>query len=325
VSISSALAGQGVYALVWGTLASASFTAVAFLGIGLRKWRPGMQFRTDDLTGYISFGVYQIGERVANFAGSRIDQLLIGSILGTQALGYYSFAFNLAMLPYTKLNPVLNRVAFPLLARIQEDDNRLKNAFMMMQQVLAAANFPILFGLAAIAPVIVPLAFGDKWIPAVGLIQILSFVAAMRSIGSPTGSLLLAKGRADKAFYWTILYFVTQIPALYTGAQLAGSLGIAATLLIMQIMYYYLNYAMNIKSLVGPCLQQQVGSVTPAGLTAGLMALAVIGVAQLVELDAWMLLITQLAIGGLLYTALNWWLFRKQTVEVIRLVLGKDT
>ncbi len=319
VSIACALAGQGVFALVWGTLSSATFAAMAFLGLGLREWRPDLRIRTVDLKGYIGFGLYQIGDRVANYTGSRIDQLLIGSALGTQALGYYSLAFNLAMLPYSKLNPVLSRVAFPLLASIQEDSERLKNSFMTIQQVLASVNFPILFGLAATAPVFVPVVYGDQWTPVVGLVQVLAFVAAMRSIGNPTGSLLLAKGRADKSFRWTILFLITQLPAVYAGARLGGSLGVAAALLIMQMVYYFLNYAMNVRPLIGPCMRRHVGSVTPAGVTAAVMALGILAFSAVTQ-ATWTTLGLLIVSGLVAYVALNWLFYRDNILQVANLL-----
>lgn len=325
VSISCAYAGQGVFSLVWGTLASGAFASIAFLGIGIREWRPGLRFRKGDLTGYLGFGLYQVGDRIANYAGSRIDQLLIGSILGTQALGYYSLAFNLAMLPYSKLNPVLARVSFPLLASIQHDGKRLKNGFMTMQQVLAAVNFPILFGLAAVAPTFVPIVYGDRWTPAISLVQILVFVAAMRSIGSPTGSLLLAKGRADKSFRWTILFLFTQLPAVYAGARLGGGLGAATALLAMQLIYYFLNYAMNIKPLIGPCLLQHIGSVTPAAATAGLMTLIIFALSALTPVVSGTNLILHITMGVATYFSLNWLLYRNHVLQIAALLRGSKT
>lgn len=325
VGIGSALTGQGVFSLVWGTLASTTVAAIAFLGLGLREWRPGFRFKKNDLAGYLGFGFYQVGERVMNYSGSRIDQLLIGSFLGTQILGYYSLAFNMAMLLYSKINPVLSRVAFPLLATIQEDNRRLTNAFMTMQQVLATVNFPILFGLAAIAPVFVSVVYGDQWVPAASLVQILALVAAIRSISNPTGSLLLAKGRADKSFRWAILFLITQLPAIYAGAKFGGSLGVAVALLIMQLVYYLLNYTMNIRPLIGPCLQRHIGSVTPAGLTGGLMALAVAGLPEVLTLDGIRLLAVQVVVGVFLYISLNWLFFRERTMAILGLALGRNT
>ena len=73
---------------------------------------------------------------------------------------------------------------------------------MKMRQILAAVNFPVLFGMVVIAPVFVNSVLGAQWRPSILLIQVLAGVALLRSTGNPIGSLLLAKGRADLGFYW---------------------------------------------------------------------------------------------------------------------------
>ena len=59
-----------------------------------------------------------------NYFNSRIDQLVVGTLLGSQALGYYSMAFNLVLQPISRINPVLTQVAFPVLSKVLSDTVR---------------------------------------------------------------------------------------------------------------------------------------------------------------------------------------------------------
>jgi len=93
VAIATAVVGQGVFALVWGQLVNAGCKATMLAGTGFSAWRPRFRLRRDDLKGYTSFGLYQMGERSINYFNSRLDQLLIGALLGAQTLGYYHLAF----------------------------------------------------------------------------------------------------------------------------------------------------------------------------------------------------------------------------------------
>src|SRR5712691_7787785 len=103
-------------------------------------WR----LRRADVDGLLAFGLYQMGERVLNFANSRLDQVLIGIFIGPHALGLYSLAWNLVLQPVTRLNPVLTRVAFPVFSLAQEEPERLKHGFLTLTWSLAAVNAPIL-------------------------------------------------------------------------------------------------------------------------------------------------------------------------------------
>ena len=324
VAITAAIAGQGIYALIFGQLANIACRTVVLIGYGLSEWRPSWHFRRRDLDNYLSFGLFQMGERSISFLGQRVDQLLIGTLLGAQALGYYHLAFNLVILPVARINPILTRVAFPLFARVQDDTEKLRHGYMTMRRVLAAVNFPLLLGLAAVAPVLIPLVLGEQWVPSIVLVQILAGVALLRSTGNPVGSLLLAKGRADMGFYWNACIVSTQIPAVYIGATIAGTRGVAVAVLLMQMAYFWGGYYFLVRRLLGPCLRSYLATLGPAAFTAGVMALAVAGLAEVTAFEAYPLLIAQVGIGALLYVALNWLLFRSQTISIVRLVLGKS-
>ena len=325
VAITAAIAGHGIYALIFGQLANIACKTVVLIVYGWPDWRPGRRFRRHDLEGYLSFGLFQMGERTVNYLNERLDQLLIGALLGAEALGYYHLAFNLVILPVTRINPIVTRVAFPIFARVQDSTERLRHGFMTMRRVLAAVNFPLLLGLAAVAPVFIPSVLGEQWAPSILLVQILAGVALLRSTGNPFGSLLLARGRADMGFYWNVCIVSTQIPAVYIGAQVGGTVGVATALLLMQISYFWGGYYFLVRRLLGPCLRSFLATLGPALLTASVMALAVAGLAEVTTFEAYPLLIAQVGIGALLYVALNWLLFRSQTISILRLVSGRST
>lgn len=323
-SIGLALYGFGVYALVWGYVFGALITSLLALTIGWNRWRPRLYFRWSEIRGYLSFGLFQLGERTANYIGSRVDQLLLGTFLGAEALGYYSLALNLVMLPVQRLNPAFTRVAFPIFARIQTENERLRHSYMRLVEVVAASNFPLFFIIAAAAPVFVDVFWGEKWAPSIILIQILAFVALLRSTGNPVGSLLLAKGRADLGFYWTLLFLFTQTPAIYVAARQGDAVTVAQALLALQLVYYWLNYAINIRPLIGPCLGEYVASLVPAALTSVLAAIGVLAFGTVQTDQRWQTLALQLAGGAAIYLSLNWLFYRKRIVELVASIRARD-
>lgn len=320
VAIGSALGGQGVLSLIWGYLALAGSLSLCLLAIGLREWRPRLRFRRDDLKGYVSFGLFQLGDKSLNYLSSRIDQLLIGALLGAQALGYYNVAFNLVVLPLTRINPILTRVAFPMFSLLQNDTDRLRQGFMAVQRVLATVNFPIFVGMATLAWVIVPTIFGDKWLPSVALIQILAFVALLRSGMNPAGSLLLAKGRVDLSFYWNLSIFCIQLPVILIGAHVGESVGVAIALLIAQLIYFALSYFILVRRLLGPCLEELRKAFIPGLVTSSVMGIAVGLTVLALDEASITILVAQVLAGAALYLALNWLFFRRQSLAILDLV-----
>jgi lipopolysaccharide exporter len=264
IAIFSAFSGFGVFSLVYGQLAGTSAKVFMLFIKGWRKWRPSLHFSGAGLKMYVNFGLYQIGERLVNYFNSNLDYLLIGSMLGAKGLGYYTLAHNLVLRPSQLINPVITKVAFPVFSRIQNDTDRLKRGYLKILQLLSIINFPIMAGIAVLAPIMVPIIFGEQWLPSIILIQILSIVGLLRSTSNPVGSLLLAKGRADLGFKWNLILTLTQVPGLYIGARLGGAIGVAIAYAILMGIYTLFNYLVLVRTLLGPCGSKYFQSMWPS-------------------------------------------------------------
>jgi O-antigen/teichoic acid export membrane protein len=219
VAVASGIAHQGVYALIWAQLASATAKATLLAAYGWRHWRPCFHVRFADLKGYIGFGAYQMGERSIYYWAANIDYLLIGRFLGAAPLGLYTIAFQLVVVPVNKLSPVLTRVAFPVFSKRQHDDAALRRGYCDLIQLVAFASFPLLIGLAATGPVAVKAIFGAAWLPSVILVRLLVPMGMLMAIGSPSGSLYLAKGRADLGFWYNVVNTAVIVAALYAAVH----------------------------------------------------------------------------------------------------------
>lgn len=305
ITIILAVGGMGVYSLVWGQLAGTSIRVVQLFYVGCKKWKPGWYFSWKGIKGYISFGLYQMGERTINYFNSNLDYLLIGSLLGATSLGYYTLAYNLIIRPSLMINPIITRVAFPVFSKVQNDLSKLKKGYLKVLELLSSANFPLMIGLAVVAPVAVPVIFGDQWFSSIILVQILTVVGLLRSTGSPVGSLLLARGRADLGFKWNLALVVTQIPGLYIGAKFGGTIGVAIAFAILMCIYSIFNYLILIRKMLGPCLYDYVHSMWPSLWMSAVMGLFIFLVGlTLQELPGQLLLVVQIAFGLLVFGGL---------------------
>lgn len=275
-AIALAILGMGVFSLVWGQLAGTSFRVFLLSCWGWKNWRPHLHFATQDLRRYISFGLYQMGEKSVNYFNSNLDYILIGSLLGANALGYYTLAYNLILKPSSTINPIITRVAFPVFSRVQNDTEKLKRGYLKVLQLLSTVNFPLMAGLAVVAPVAVPVIFGEQWLPSIILVQILTIVGMLRSTGNPVGSLLLSKGRADLGFKWNLALLITQIPGLYLGAKMGGLVGVAIAYAVLLCIYTIFNYLILIRILLGACLREYINSMWPSLWMSALMSIPIL-------------------------------------------------
>lgn len=238
VAVSLAINGFGVYALVYAALTNTFIGTIINLLIGMKEHRPSLMYKHQEITPMISFGMFQIGERSINYFNSQFDVILVGKLLGAEVLGIYSIAKNLAIRPAEIINPIVTKVTFPIMAKVQNDTLRLKSIYLKTINYLSSVNFSIYVLLAVVAEPIILILFGEKWSDSIIILQILSVYGALRSIGNPIGYLLLSKGRADLGFYWNLGLFFFIPLSIYFGSfwgllgVVYSSLGLMVFLLV---------------------------------------------------------------------------------------------
>ncbi len=328
VAIAVAVMGGGVYALVFGQLATYASSSLLLVIRGHRIYRPRLHFAWADVRSYLGFGLYQMGERGINTLHDNLDKLIIGFWLGAKTLGYYSFAWNLALMPVSRINPILTKTAFPLFSRLQDEIALLRAGYFKLLRLLSLVNFPLFLGLCAVAPLAVPCIFGEKWLPAVPLVQVFSLVAVFYAIGNPIGSLVLAKGRADLGFWWNASISAVQAIAVALSAWLGGVMAVAVTLLVLQVLYFPASYHFLIKRVIGKCWRQFVGSVAPPLACAGVMFCLL----KLTELafphhasHKYVSLFLLIALGGVAYLLAALAATGKDVRDLIAMTLHRDS
>src|SRR5690349_13861980 len=216
-AIGAARAGWGVQALVVAQLLTAATTSLLFVAQGWRAWRPGLQLEHASLRDDVQFGARLAAQRLVNYVYGNVDSFLIGALLGSQPLGHYSMAYNLANMPGATVNGLLGRVAFPALAATQDDLARTRANYLRIHQASLLVNAPLVLGLAVVAPLAIPVLLGPAWTSTVTLLQVLCAVGLARCIGGTVGPLLLARGRPDLGLRWSVLMLALQVPAILTG------------------------------------------------------------------------------------------------------------
>jgi O-antigen/teichoic acid export membrane protein len=255
-----AFQGAEVYALVFGQLLSHTLKAGLLIFSGIKnKWFPTFHFSFSEIKFYLKFGLYRVLAMSANQFNSRVDQFLIGAMLGSVALGFYNVAFRIIYLPVNQVNPILTQVAFPFFSKIQDDTSRLKRNYLKYINLILSINAPVLAGITALAPILVPLLLGEKWIPSVPIIQALSFYVFIRSIFNASGSLMMAKGKADWTFYWCMVMLLLIPTTTYATLKLSGSVvQVCLALGGIFFIFFFFHYTLFLRNLLGGFFKEYV-------------------------------------------------------------------
>jgi len=189
---------RSVWALVFSELAR--FAAMLILSYALHPYRPALTLHWQKIRGIFSYGKWVLGASVTIYIGNHIDNIAVGKILGTSELGFYAMAFNISLFAIREVTFTISEVALPGYAMIQDDMERLKTGFRKIFQYSTFVSIPACLGVALIAPSLVSILLGSKWMPAVLPLQVLMVSQLIKSIGSTGSPLFLGIGRPDHEF-----------------------------------------------------------------------------------------------------------------------------
>ncbi len=317
VAIFFAIKDFGVWSFVFGQLTKIFVKSFILTVKGFFAYRINFYFNLKIVNEYLKFGFYQIGEKSFNILNQRLDQVLVGALISVEALGYYNFALNLISKPVSVLNPIFTKVSFPLFAKIQDKTDKLRSTYLKLVKVISNINSLIYWLIFILAPLFVPLFFGEKWQDSIILIQILSGVAYLRSIANPVGSLILAKGRADLGFKWNFVLTIITLPSVYFTGVFFGPIGIALALLTLQVLLFFPNYLFLVKPFIGSVFREYYKAIIK-GFLFGMSMLISIFIFKGIQLHNYYLLISlQFSVCVIIYF-MQMFIFEKKFIDEIK-------
>lgn len=188
-------AGYGVWAIVAQQLVNLSVNA--FLLWILSHWRPSLEYSWSSFRELFNFGSKLAGAGIIDTLYKNIYLIIIGKIFKASDLGFYTRAQQFSEFPSSNLTGIIQRVTFPVLCSIQDDNERLKNVYRRFLRLSAFLIFPLMIGLAAVAHPLVILLLKEQWTFTAILLQILCFNMMWYPIHAINLNLLQVKGRSD--------------------------------------------------------------------------------------------------------------------------------
>lgn len=187
-----AYSGFGVWSLVSQMIISNLLMCI-LLWI-FAKWRPSLEFSIESFKQLFSYGSKLLITGLYGPIFDNINTLIIGKFYSTYNLGLFTRAHNFAQFPAVNTNIIISRVSFPVLSKMQNDDERLRMNYRKLISLTYFLFLPIMFGLIMIAKPFIVLLLTEKWIGIVPLFQILCVSLALLPINGYNINLLLVKG-----------------------------------------------------------------------------------------------------------------------------------
>lgn len=187
--------GWGVWSLVLQQLGG-SVTRLLAMELFLR-WRPKLVFSVASFRHLFSYGSKILCSSLINTIYDNLYTLVIGRTFSAKDVGFYNRGNQFAVLPTNTILSIFMKVAFPLMSQVQDDVDKLRTAYMKFLRVPIFILYPMLFGLIALAKPLILVLLGEKWIPAVPLLQVLCIGSFFDPLTHINLNILYVKGRTD--------------------------------------------------------------------------------------------------------------------------------
>lgn len=268
VAIYLAYSGFGVWSLIVQYLLYSTIrTITTWLAA---KWRPILSFSKDSFRTLFSFGskimmASFLAELYVNF-----QQILIGRYFKPADLGYYSQARQFQQIPTGTISQVINSVAFPAYAKLQNDRLALRDLFRQNVRIVAYFNTAIMILLASIAEPLIILLYSSKWIGSIAYFQFLCIgFGVFLAIHQCSLSVLKAVGHSDYVLKLEIIKKILGVLFIFIGLNIWGIWGILYALALNSLLElfingYYLNKTIHYSGL------QQLRDMIPSIIVSGL-------------------------------------------------------
>ena len=319
VGILMAFLSYGVWSLVAKMLMGSVLTS--FLLWVWNKWRPSLVFSMKSFKEMFSFGNKLLLVNLIDTIYRNVYLLIIGKFYSASDLGYYSRAEQFSTLPVQNLAITVQRVSFPVMSIVQDEQARLKEGYRRILLSTMFISFFMMLGLAAVAKPLIMLLIGEKWVPAILYLQLLCFGTMLYPLHALNLNMLNVKGRSDLFLKIEIIKKAMAIPVIVIGILWGIEYMIIGMIINSFIAYYINSYYSGL--LIHYTMKEQIIDILPILLPALLVSGIVYSFTYILKINNLLMLIIQVFVGVVLTIALSEWLKLKGYLEIKNIVIDK--
>ena len=318
VSVALAVTGWGVWSLAVGMLVGQA-TRGAALFLPARVW-PSLSASREAMRDLAGFGTGMFVKNLTTYVQERVDYFVVGRWIGVEALGFYERAYRMPDAIVRELGKATNSVLFAAFSKIQEDRERLRRAFFRVLLSICLPSYPALAGMALVAPALVPLLFGEQWLPTVAPLQLLCIAGFFRLFSQLSTTLMNAMGYIRAEAVWRTV----SLAFLAGGCWFAARWSIVEVALAVLVVEALLSLALTALMLrtSGLELRELVRPQLPV-LAATLLMTALVLVFQRATADflgarSVAMLVSSIVVGGAVYVITLYLTSNDAVREVVR-------
>lgn len=315
VGLVMAYTGFGVWALVFQQVGGYVIRTILLWILG--KWKPKRRWSWESFHYLWGYGSKMLASGLLETIYSNIYPIVIGKYFSANDLGNYTRAQQFSNLPSSNVTGVLQRVTFPVLSNIQNEDERLARNYRKILKLSAFLIFPLMMILSAVADPLIRVLLSDKWEGCIILLQILCFSLMWYPIHAINLNLLTVKGRSDLFFrlevFKKIIGVCIMVVTIPHGIIWMVSGGIVSSMISLIINTYYTGKLINVGYL------KQMGDLLPIFGVSFAVWIIVHG-SMMMSSNIYVQLIIGCLVGGIMYLVLAKLFLRTEWEDAMSMV-----
>ena len=315
VTIVLALFGWRYWALVGGEITTALVST--FMALFFCPWVPGRMKKGTGVRNLLKFGGNVTGFNFVNYFHRNLDNILIGKFIGTNALGIYSKAYNLFMMPIVQIRIPLTNVAMPVLSALKEQPERYIKYYQRLLEIIALLTIPLTLYCVIEADFLIRLLLGSQWLGSIPVFRIMAIAGIIQPVAGTRGLVLLSFGFSERYLYFGLANAILMVTAIVAGLKfgiegVATALAVANYVILVPSLFYCFHKTPVTVSLFMKTLALPI-------LTGGLAASVIILIKHLSPNDSITLHLVILGVFAVIYISAS--CCRKSVRETIGLLL----
>jgi teichuronic acid exporter len=253
LAIFLAIKGYGVWSLVYYTLSSAIIKLFFFWIFS--KWLPTLSFSLTSFKSLFGFGSKLLIAGLISTTTNNLINLVIGKLYVPSILGLYTQARRIMEIPSINITQAFQNVSFPLLAKLQDSDQLLKNGYKRLYIFAAFILFPTMFGMIILSYPIVLILLGNQWLACVPLLRWLCIFGLLNPLSAINVNILKVKAKTNiylkLSLFNQVLQLIILLVTMKFGIE-AMTMGIA----VYSLVFFARNAYISGKEISYPLFEQ---------------------------------------------------------------------
>lgn len=291
-----ALLDFGVWALVAQYLSSQTIRTVMLWFVN--KWVPNYRFSKSSFHELFGFGWKILASNVLDTIWKELNQVVVGKYYNPATLGQYTRATQFSNLFSSNLTNIIQRVTFPTLSNIQDDNTRMLSAYRRIIKVTMFITAICMFFLGAISEPLLYCLIGAKWHEAATYLPLICISASTYPLHALNLNMLEVQGRSDLFLGIEAVKKIIALGPLFIGATI-GIVPMLYANIAASIIAYFLNSYYSGK-LIGYSSWMQIKDIAPSFIIATLIAVPVYFL-KFMPFSNWIILPVQIVAGVMFF------------------------